>query len=114
EWWEASTGLPLPLGGIAVSRSLPLETQRAVEQAVHRSVSRARLNPEESKQYVADNAQEMDPAVCRAHIDLYVNDYTLDFGQEGTEAIQQLLSSAARVGVVPDSERGLFWDDNQA
>ena len=114
EWWEASTGLPLPLGGIAVSRSLPLEVQAAVDKAVHASVSRARSNPDDSREYVAANAQEMDAGVCRAHIDLYVNEFTVEYGAEGREAIQRLLASAAGIGVVPDSRRGIFWDEGQA
>jgi 1,4-dihydroxy-6-naphthoate synthase len=111
EWWEVSTGLPLPLGGIAVSRSLPREVQAAVEHAVHAGVSLARLNPDDSRGYVAANAQEMDAEVCQAHIDLYVNDFTLDYGPEGVDAIQQLLVSAAVAGVAPYSQRAIFWDE---
>ena len=111
EWWEVSTGLPLPLGGIAVSRSLSREVQASVEGAVHASVARARSNPSESREYVAANAQEMDPEVCQAHIDLYVNEFTLDYGPEGVEAIRQLLAGAAGAKVAPDSARGIFWDE---
>ena len=111
EWWEVSTGLPLPLGGIAVSRSLPRDTQASVEEAVRASVARARSNPGESSEYVAANAQEMDADVCRAHIDLYVNEHTLDYGPEGVDAIRQLLASAAGAGVAPASTKGIFWDE---
>ena len=62
-------------------------------------------------EYVREHSQEMDAAVCRAHIDLYVNEFTLDYGEEGEAAIEQLLNAAACVGVVPGSCKGLFWDD---
>ncbi len=114
EWWEVSTGLPLPLGGIAVSRSLSREAKGSIENAVRSSVAHGRLNPSASREYVAASAQEMDAQVCQAHIDLYVNDYTLDYGPEGVEAIRQLLASAVGAGVAPDSTRGIFWDEDPA
>lgn len=111
EWWEQTTGLPLPLGGIAVSRSLPEQTQRAVDAAVRASVVQALASPDASWDYVAANAQEMEREVCEAHISLYVNEHTVDYGAEGTSAIRQLLASAAEVGVVPEVPAGIFWDD---
>ena len=53
----------------------------------------------------------MDPVVCRQHIDLYVNDFTLDYGEEGEQAIRELLEAASSIRVVPRSDKGLFWDD---
>jgi 1,4-dihydroxy-6-naphthoate synthase len=111
EWWEETSGLPIPLGGIAVSRSLDSALQGEVESAVRSSVEYARAHPEASVEYVREHSQEMDPAVCRAHIELYVNDFTLDYGPEGEGAIRRLLASAAEIGVVPSSAQGLFWDD---
>lgn len=111
EWWEQTTGLPLPLGGIAVSRSLARETQEAVEAAVRGSARYARMHPEASWDFVRENAQEMDAAVCRAHIELYVNDYTLDYGVEGTAAIHQILTSASEEWMLSDDSAGIFWDD---
>ncbi len=111
EWWEATTGLPIPLGGIAVSRALDREVQRRVERAVRESVAYARAHPEASREYVAAHSQEMDPAVCQAHIDLYVNEATLDYGPEGEEAIERLLAAAGDAGLIDPSEKGLFWDE---
>jgi 1,4-dihydroxy-6-naphthoate synthase len=111
EWWEASSGLPLPLGGIAVSRALSREARAAVEDALRASVEHARSRPADSAEYVAANAQEMEAEVCQAHIDLYVNEHTLDYGPEGTEAIRQLLGSAGELGVVPECSQRIFWDD---
>jgi len=111
EWWEETSRLPIPLGGIAVSRSLDRGLQAQIEQAVRSSVEHARAHPEEAMQYVRCHSQEMDPIVCRQHIDLYVNDFTVDYGEEGTRAILDLLEAASSLRVVPSSERGLFWDE---
>ena len=110
EWWEETTGLPIPLGGIAISRTLDPKLQSAVERAIRASVEYALSHPEESLSYVREHSQEMDPAVCKAHIDLYVNEFTLDYGPEGEAAIRRLLGVAAEVGVVPGSTKSLFWD----
>ncbi len=110
EWWEDSTGLPVPLGGIAVSRSLSEALQADVERAVRASVDHASFHPDAALEYIHNHAQEMDPAVCQAHIDLYVNDFTRDYGPEGEEAIRRLLATAAELGVAPRSDKSLFWD----
>ena len=111
EWWEETSGLPIPLGGIAVSRSLDRDLQAEIEQAVLSSVEHARGDPEAAMGYVRRHSQEMDPAVCRAHIELYVNDLTLGYGEEGERAIRHLLEAAAGLGVVAGTDKGLFWDD---
>jgi 5,8-dihydroxy-2-naphthoate synthase len=111
EWWEETTGLPLPLGGIAVSRKLVRSVQKAVEEAVRASVEYARTHPEAALTYIRAHAQEMDPAVCRAHIDLYVNEFTSDYGREGERAIRALLETAADSDVAPGSAKTLFWDE---
>jgi 1,4-dihydroxy-6-naphthoate synthase len=110
-WWEETSGLPIPLGGIAVSRALDRPAQAEVERAMRASVEHALAHPEDAIEYVQAHSQEMDPDVCRAHIELYVNDFTVDYGQEGTEAIRGLLDSAACYGVVPGSEKSIFWDE---
>ncbi len=111
EWWEETSGLPIPLGGIAVSRALDVAVQAEVERAVRSSVEHAQADPEAAMEYVREHSQEMDPTVCRAHIDLYVNDFTLDYGEEGEAAIKQLLDATSCLGVTPGSGKGLFWDD---
>ncbi len=110
EWWEDSTGLPIPLGGIAVSRSLTKALQADVERTVRASVDYVSFHPGVALEYIHRHAQEMDPAVCQAHIDLYVNDFTRDYGPEGEEAIRRLLETAAELGVAPRSDKNLFWD----
>ena len=110
EWWESTTGLPIPLGGIAVSRALDPATQRQVDRTVRESVTYARAHPDASMEYVAAHSQEIDPAVCQAHIDLYVSDATVDYGPEGEEAIERLLSAARDAGLIEPSDTSLFWD----
>ncbi len=111
EWWEETTGLPVPLGGIAVSRPLDREVQAQIEQAIRAGVEYAWAHCEETMAYVRCHSQEMDPAVRRGHVDLYVNDFTLAYGEEGVHAIRRLLEAASCLGVVPTSEKGLFWDE---
>jgi 1,4-dihydroxy-6-naphthoate synthase len=101
EHWEATTGLPIPLGAIIARRDLGAETLRAYAEAVRTSVRMAWDDPEASRPYVMDHAQEMDPAVADQHIGLYVNEFTADLGEDGYAAIRGLLTRAAAEGLVP-------------
>jgi 1,4-dihydroxy-6-naphthoate synthase len=92
EWWEAETGLPVPLGAIVVRRSLGDDVAAAVERAVRESVEAAWRDPAASREWVAANAQELAPEVVQAHIDLYVNEFTRDLGDGGRTAVDALLS----------------------
>lgn len=98
-WWEADTGLPIPLGAIIARRSLS-DADRIADW-IRQSVGYAWANPEASRDYVLEHAQEMDPAVAQAHIDLYVNNFSADLGEEGFAAIHALLDRAAREDLVP-------------
>ena len=90
EAWENLTGLPIPLGGIFASRRLPAEIVAEVEALIRESIVFARLNYEKVMPYVRHYAQEMDEKVMKSHIDLYVNDFSLDLGEKGREAVQML------------------------
>ncbi|HET7276000.1 MAG TPA: 1,4-dihydroxy-6-naphthoate synthase [Longimicrobiaceae bacterium] len=94
EWWETETGLPIPLGAIMARRDLGDGVIRAVETAIRDSVAYAFQNPSASREYVRAHSQEMDEAVCRQHIDLYVNDFSLDIGDDGERAVEELLGRA--------------------
>lgn len=107
-WWEETTGHPIPLGGIAARRDLGDEAVRQVEEGLRRSVEHARNHPGQAFAYVARHAQEMDEEVMRAHIDLYVNEYTIDYGTEGERAIADLLARARQQGLAPTSDAPLF------
>ena len=108
EWWEAETGLPLPLGGIVARRSLGTETIAAVERALKAGVEYALAQPDEAARYIGEHAQEMSPEVCAAHISLYVNDFSNDLGDEGVRAITCLLQRAELAGIIPASTVPLF------
>ena len=97
-WWEEQTGLPIPLGAIAVRRSLGLALGRAMNEAIRQSLLAARVNPEKAWGYVKENAQEMDDEVVREHIDTFVTDYSLDVGEVGQKAIVRLLGVAGWAG----------------
>lgn len=109
-WWESSTGAPIPLGGIAVRRDLPDEVIAGVARAVRGSVEAAFRDPEASHGYVARHAQEMSPSVRSRHIDTYVNDFSVDLGDEGRAAVRLLLERAAAIGRIPRPTAPLFWD----
>lgn len=108
EFWETETQLPIPLGGIAVQRSLPVEVQAAVGRVLARSVAYAMEHPEAPKAFVKRYAQEMDEAVMYQHIGLYVNDYTRSLGPRGRAAVQRLFIMAAERGVAPAPEGAIF------
>ena len=97
-WWESETKLPIPLGAIIAHRTL--DTQ-SVERWIRASVEYAWANPNASKDYILRHAQEMSEEVVQAHIQLYVNEFTANLGQEGYEAVATLLGRAAQEGLVP-------------
>ncbi len=98
EWWEARTGLPIPLGAILARRRLDTGRLAAAARA---SVEYAWAHPEASAAYVAEHAQEMSAQVQRRHIGLYVNEFTRDLGEEGYAAAGTLLGRAAAAGLTP-------------
>jgi 1,4-dihydroxy-6-naphthoate synthase len=100
-WWEAATGLPIPLGAIIARRDLGPERIAALEGWVRASVVEARRDPEATRAYVRAHAQEMDEAVLRAHIALYVNEFTVDLGEEGLRAVEVLLARAEEREIIP-------------
>jgi 1,4-dihydroxy-6-naphthoate synthase len=108
EFWESNYHCPIPLGGIVGKRSLPEEVQRALQRVMQRSVEHAFAYPADSRPFVKQHAQEMDPTVMQQHIDLYVNDYTRQLGPLGEKAVQTLFSEAEAKGILPLSQAPLF------
>ena len=90
EYWESETNLPIPLGGIAVSRVISAEIQQKVQRVLKRSIEYAFQNPKSSEEYVCQYAQEMSYDVMQKHIKLYVNEYSVNLGKEGRKAIVYL------------------------
>ena len=101
EHWEATTGLPIPLGAIVARRSLGEDTLRLLAESARTSVRMAWDDPVASRPYVLEHAQEMDPKVADQHIGLYVNEFTADLGEHGYAAVRGLLTRAAAEGLVP-------------
>jgi 1,4-dihydroxy-6-naphthoate synthase len=101
EWWEQTTGHPIPLGGIMARRALGDEMIRRIDDAIRRSVEHAFAQPDASRGYVREHAQEMDDAVAKQHIDLYVNRFSVDLGEEGEAAVRELFARAAQAGILP-------------
>jgi 1,4-dihydroxy-6-naphthoate synthase len=95
DWWEAETGLPVPLAGICARGDLEPALVSAAEAAVRASVQHAFDAPEASRAYVRAHSQEMSDQVCDAHIRLYVNDLSLDVGDEGLRAIARLVGAGS-------------------
>jgi 1,4-dihydroxy-6-naphthoate synthase len=108
EFWETKTKMPIPLGGIVIDRNLPLEIQQKVDRVLRRSVQFAFDNPNESNRFIENNAQEMSAEVCKNHIELYVNNYSLDLGENGRKAVQTLFTEAQKVGLVSKVNKGIF------
>jgi 1,4-dihydroxy-6-naphthoate synthase len=94
-WWEGETGMPVPLAGICARADLDAELRAAAEEAIRRSVEHAFAHPADSLEYVRAHSQELSDEVCRRHIDLYVNEFTLDVGDDGMAAIDALLARGA-------------------
>jgi 1,4-dihydroxy-6-naphthoate synthase len=110
EFWESTTGLAIPLGGIVVKRSLPPDLIRTMNRVLRRSVEFAFADRAAALPYVRAHAQEMAEDVMYKHIDLYVNEFSVDLGPEGRHAVSELFSKAQVLGLVPPIRRGLFLD----
>jgi 1,4-dihydroxy-6-naphthoate synthase len=110
EFWEGETGAPIPLGGIVVDRSLPDAVKQTVNRVVRRSVEYAFAHRDTSLPYVREHAQEMSEEVMYRHIDLYVNQYSVDLGVDGRRAVELLFERATAAGVIPRVTAPLFLD----
>ena len=108
DFWEKQTGLAIPLGGIVANRNLPLDVQHKINRVLRRSVEFAFLNPRSGLEYIRSHAQEMSEEVMYKHIDLYVNKYSVELGEEGKKAIKLLFDTAAEKNVIPEIKEDIF------
>ncbi len=102
KWWSETRGLPLPLGGNAIRRDLADEFG-TICRVLLRSISYALEHREASVEYALNYARDMGADLADEFIGMYVNDYTLDYGETGRKAVEQLLSEAAEAGIIPNA-----------
>jgi len=99
-WWEKETGCPIPLGAIVAKKTLEEDMIASIEAAIRKSLKMARSAPDIPMSFMKKYAGEMDDDVLRSHVDLYVNDFTFDFGEDGRKAIKLLLDMAEEGGLL--------------
>jgi 1,4-dihydroxy-6-naphthoate synthase len=107
-WWEETTGMPIPLGGIVARRTLGEGRLKTIEDLISRSIRYAHRNRRETLEYIRGYAQEMSEDVINQHIDLYVNDFSLDIGEHGSKAIERLITEARDAGLLPLTGKKIF------
>lgn len=103
KFWEDETGLPVPLGGIVARRSLPKNVLQQVSTLIRKSLEHSRANAHELSDFVKENAMEMSPDVMHMHIDLYVNDFSLDLGAAGRRAVEKFVQVHSAINKIPVS-----------
>lgn len=108
EFWETKMNLPIPLGGIVVKSSMEKELQQKVDRVLRRSVEFAFANPDSSATFVESHAQEMDKAVMKKHIELYVNQYSISLGEKGKLAVEKLIEQARSKKIISDLTSEIF------
>ncbi|HET6574229.1 MAG TPA: MqnA/MqnD/SBP family protein [Fimbriiglobus sp.] len=100
-WWQDRTGLPLPLGGNVVRKDLGADTMREVSRLIRESIRYALAHRQEALQHALKYARDMDVSLADRFVGMYVNDWTLDYGERGRAAIRKLLDEGHRAGVIP-------------
>jgi len=105
KWWQKITGLPLPLGGNAIRRSLGAETIASVSQALRDSIQYAIDHREEALAYAMQFARDLDTQLADKFVGMYVNERTLDYGDDGREAVRRLLDMGHKAGIIPITPR---------
>jgi len=108
EFWEETTDMPIPLGGIMVNRRIPEEKQKLVENLIHESLLYARKNPGSALEYMKKYAQDMREEIMLQHVETFVNDYSLSLRSEGREAVAKLLEMGSGKGLFPKPEGEVF------
>jgi len=109
-WWNEETGLPLPLGGNAILRSLGPEVQRITTQALRDSIQHALDHREAALEYAMQFARDLDSSMANRFVGMYVNERTLNYGDDGREAIRKLLAMGYERGIIPHKAKVDFVD----
>jgi 1,4-dihydroxy-6-naphthoate synthase len=109
-WWQERTRLPLPLGGNVVRRDLGPATIKQISRLLKESIRYALAHRDEALNYALQYARDMDKALADQFVGMYVNDWTLDYGPRGREAVRRLLNEGHRAGVIPSPVAVEFVD----
>jgi 1,4-dihydroxy-6-naphthoate synthase len=102
-WWQEKTGLPLPLGGNVVRKDLGTSTMREVSRLIKESINYALTHRQESLQYALKYARDMDISLADKFVGMYVNHWTLDYGEHGRAAVRRLLEEGHKAGIIAHS-----------
>lgn len=108
EWWEQTTNMPIPLGAILVRNDVAEETKAKIDDTIRASLTFAREQEPKIIKYVREHAFEMSEDVMHKHINLYVNGYTMDVGDEGIAAVRELFRRANDAGLIPENTEPVF------
>ncbi|MDP9040244.1 MAG: ABC transporter substrate-binding protein [Acidobacteriota bacterium] len=100
-WWREQTGLPLPLGGNAIRRSLGAEVMKTTTDALRDSIQHALTHRDEALSYAMQFARDLDPSLANRFVGMYVNERTLNYGDDGREAIRKILHMGYERGLIP-------------
>jgi len=111
-WWHEQTGLPLPLGGNAVRRALGPELGRHIAKTIRDSVSYGLEHREEALNYAMQFAREMDTELADKFVGMYVNKWTLGYGERGKQAVKELIVRGTRAGLLPAPPTVEFLDED--
>jgi len=108
KWWQRVTGLPLPLGGNAIRRSLGPQVMSSVASALRESIQYALDHREEALAYAMQFARDLDAQMADKFVGMYVNERTLDYGPDGREAVRRLLDMGHKAGIIPQESKVEF------
>jgi 1,4-dihydroxy-6-naphthoate synthase len=109
-WWYEKTGLPLPLGGNVVRRDLGQKTMHDISRLLKESIQYSLDHRDAALEYALNYARDMDKSLADRFVGMYVNEWTLDYGPRGREAVRRLLTEAHKAGVIPTAVNVEFVD----
>ena len=101
EWWKETTGLPLPLGGNVIRRDLGMDKIRQLSELIQESIRYALSHPQEALAYALQFGRGLDSQQGEHFVHMYVNERTLDYGEDGRKAVQLFLDRGHEVGIIP-------------
>ena len=108
DYWEKLTGCAIPLGGIVINRNLDREVQLKVNRLIRQSVEFAFAHPKSGIDFIRQHAQAMEESVMYKHIELYVNKYSINLGEEGRKAVDTLFKLAQERNIIPAIQENLY------